>query len=113
MPIDDVFFRSKAPVPKGCGPKRTDVAVCILCHRNAHDLDLGGVRLEPQLPSFFGNLAGQVDITLAQSPIFPGGGAHGDPLGSHVHVGEWPTAAAAAAIAATNLAASANDPTRK
>ena len=52
VPIDDVFFRSKAPVPEGCGPKRTYVATCILCHRNAHDLDLGGVRLDPQLPSF-------------------------------------------------------------
>jgi hypothetical protein len=32
VPIDDVFFRSKAPVPEGRGPKRTYVAACILCH---------------------------------------------------------------------------------
>ena len=88
VPIDDVFFRSKAPVPEGCGPKRTYVAACILCHRNAHDLDLGGVRLDPQLPSFCRNLACQLDITMAQSSVLPGGGPDCDSLGSHVHVGE-------------------------
>ena len=88
VPIDDVFFRSKAPVPEGCGPKRTYVAACILCHRNAHDLDLGGVRLDPQLPSFCRNLACQLDITMAQSSVLPGGGPNCDSLGSHVHVGE-------------------------
>ena len=88
VPIDDVFFRSKAPVPEGCGPERTDVAACILCHRDAHDLDLGGVRLDPQLPSFCRDLACQLDITIAQSSVLPGGGPDGDSLGSHVHVGE-------------------------
>ncbi len=88
VPIDDVFFRSKAPVPQGCGPKRTYVAACILRHRNAHDLDLGGVRLDPQLPSFCRNLACQLDITMAQSSVLPGSGPDGDSLGSHVHVGE-------------------------
>ena len=88
VPIDDVLFRSKAPVPEGCGPERTDVAACILCHRDAHDLDLGGVRLDPQLPSFCRNLACQLDITMAQSSVLPGGGPDGDSLGSHVHVGE-------------------------
>ena len=88
VPIDDVFFRSKAPVPEGCGPKWTYVAAYILCHRNAHDLDLGGVRLDPQLPSFCRNLARQLDITMAQSSVLPGGGPDCDSLGSHVHVGE-------------------------
>ena len=86
--IDDVIVRSEASVPKGCGPKRTHVAACILCHRNAHDLDLGGVRLDPHLPSFCRYLACQLDVTLAQSSVLPGGGPDRDPLGSHVHVGE-------------------------
>jgi hypothetical protein len=88
VPIDDVFFRSKAPVPEGCGPKRTYVAACILCNRNAHDLDLGGVRLDPQRPSFCRNLACQLHITMAQSSVVPGGGSDCDSLGSHVHVWE-------------------------
>ncbi|HEY8238834.1 MAG TPA: hypothetical protein VIF63_05315, partial [Candidatus Limnocylindrales bacterium] len=69
MPIDDVFARSKAPVPEGCGPKRTDVAACILCHGNGDDLDLGGVRLDPQLPGFCRNPACQLDITIAQRSV--------------------------------------------
>jgi hypothetical protein len=67
VPIDDVFFRSKAPVPEGCGPKQSDVAACILRHRDAHHLDLRGVRLDPQLPRFCRDLACQLDITMAQS----------------------------------------------
>jgi hypothetical protein len=47
---------------RGLRPKRTYVATCVLCHRNADDLDLGGVRLDPQLPSFCRNLACQLDI---------------------------------------------------
>ncbi len=88
VPIDDVVFRSKAPVPQDCGPKRTYVAACILCHRNGDDLDLGGVRLDPQLPSFSRNLACQLDITMAQSSVLPRGGPDGDSLGSHVHIGK-------------------------
>jgi transposase len=88
VPIDDVFFRSKAPVPEGCGPERTYVAACILCHCNAHDLDLGGVGLDLQPPSFCRNLACQLDITMAQSFVLPGCGPDCDSLGSHVHVGE-------------------------
>ena len=72
VPIDDVFFRSEAPVPEGCGPKRTYVAACILCHRNAHDLDLRGVRGDPQLPSFCRNLACQLYRTR---PLRSGAGA--------------------------------------
>ena len=86
--IDDVFVRAKASVPKGCGPKRTHVAARILCHRNAHDLDLGGVRLDPQLPSFGRYLACQLDIATAQSSVLPGGGPDSDSLRSHVHVRE-------------------------
>src|SRR4029078_7978753 len=67
--IDDVFLRSKAPVPEGCGPKWTHIAACILGHRNAHDLDLGGVRLDPQLPSFCRNSARQLDIMIAQDEL--------------------------------------------
>jgi len=88
VPVDDVFFRSKAPVPEGCGPERTYIAACILCHRNAYDLDLRGVRLDPQLPSLCRNLACQLDITQAQSSVLPGGGPNCDSLGSHVNVGE-------------------------
>jgi len=88
VPVDDVFFRSKAPIPEGCGPKRTYIAACILRHRNAHDLHLRGVRLDPQLPSFCRDLACQLDITMAQSSVLPGGGPDCDSLGSHVHVGE-------------------------
>ena len=40
VPIDDVFFRSKAPVPEGCGPKRTYVAARILCHGSHRRRDL-------------------------------------------------------------------------
>ena len=50
--IDDVFVRSEAPVPEGRGPERTDIAACILGNRNGHDLDLRGVRFDPQLPGF-------------------------------------------------------------
>jgi len=88
VPIDDVFFRSKAPVPEDCGPERTHVAACILCHRDAHDLDLGGVRLDPQLPSFDRNLACQLDIPMAESSVLPGRGPDCDSVGSHVHVGK-------------------------
>ena len=88
VPIDDVFVRAQAPVPEGCRPERTDIAACILGHRDANDLDLGGVRLDPQRPSFCGNPAGQLDITLAQSSVLPRGGPDGDSLGSHVHIGE-------------------------
>ena len=88
VPIDDVFFRSEAPVPEGSGPERTDVAACILCDRNAHDLDLDGVRRDPQLPSFCRDLACQLDITMAQSSVLTGGGPDRDSLGSHVNVGE-------------------------
>jgi hypothetical protein len=88
MPIDDVFLRSKAPVPEGRGPERTDIAACVLCNGDAHHLDLRGVRLDPQLPCFDRDPARQLDIKLAEGSVFPGGGPDGDPLGSHVHVGE-------------------------
>ncbi len=88
VPIDDVFVRSKAPVAEGRGPERTNVAAGILGHRDVHHLDLGRVRLDPQLPSFCRDPACQLDITLAQLSVLPGGGPHGDSLGPHVHVGE-------------------------
>jgi hypothetical protein len=113
VPIDDVFFRSKAPVPEGCGPERTYVAAGILCHRNAHDLDLGGVRLDPQLPSFCRNLACQLDITRLRAPYSPEAVRTVTPSGRTSTSGKWPTTSATSAIAATNPAASANDPTGK
>ena len=64
--IDDVFVRSETPVPEGRRPKRTDVAARILGHRDAHDLDLRRVGLDPQRPSLSRNPACQLDIAIAQ-----------------------------------------------
>ena len=88
MTIDNVVVRSEAPVVEDGGPERTDVAAGILCHRDADDLDLGGVRLDAQRPRRGRNPARQLDITEAQRTVLAGRGSDGDAFGSHVHVGE-------------------------
>ena len=88
MPIDDVFARAKASVAEGRGPKRRDVLAGVLRDRDAHDLDLGRVRLKPERPSLRRDPAGQLDIALGQRAVLARGGPDRDALGSDVHIGE-------------------------
>ena len=86
VPIDDVFLRPKAPVPENGRPERADVAACVLCDGNADDLHLGsGSSLNRRASAERGV---PLDVAMAQSAVFPGGGADCDALGPDVHIGE-------------------------
>ena len=113
VPIDDVFARPKASVPEGCGPERTDVAAGILRYRNAHHLDLGRIRLDLSLLASAEIRRASSTSRWLSAPYSPEAVRTVTPSGRTSTSGKWPTSAATSAIAATNVAASANDPTWK